>query len=91
MDIIIVSTTSADLEDFWQQRLESAAGVIVKESTKVLVVFEDWPGGAGNGLGTLYAVQKAANKAKNLGYDLFGTFAPFILATPASISSFFPS
>ena len=28
----------------------------------VVVVYEDWEGGAGNGLGTLYAYQKACKK-----------------------------
>mmetsp|Transcript_26970 Transcript_26970/g.87135 ORF Transcript_26970/g.87135 Transcript_26970/m.87135 type:complete len:487 (-) Transcript_26970:170-1630(-) len=37
---------------------------------KVLAVHEDWNGGAGNGLGTLYAYKKARDKASGLGYDL---------------------
>ena len=36
----------------------------------VLCVHEDWNGGAGNGLGTLYAFQKAAAKATTTGVDL---------------------
>ena len=33
---------------------------------------EDWNGGAGNGLGTLYAFQKAAKQASVAGVDLLG-------------------
>ena len=32
------------------------------QSTTIVAVHEDWPGGAGNGLGTLYAFQKAVAK-----------------------------
>ena len=30
----------------------------------MVAVHEDWPGGAGNGLGTLYAFQKAVAKVR---------------------------
>lgn len=74
MDVIIVSTTSKDQEDFWQERLTAGLGQIGKQDAVVVAVNEDWPGGAGNGLGTLYAVQKAAAKAKDLlGVDLLQT------------------
>lgn len=36
-------------------------------STTIVAVHEDWPGGAGNGLGTLYAFQKAVAKAAKMG------------------------
>ena len=39
---------------------------------RVLAVHEDWNGGAGNGLGTLYAYQKARDKAQALGCNLDG-------------------
>ena len=65
MDVIIVSTNSELQAAYWQQRLEAGNG-ICKEGALVLVVFEDWPGGAGNGLGTLYAIKKAAEKAQGL-------------------------
>src|SRR5210317_876617 len=71
MDIIIVSTTSHDQEEYWQKRLEAGRGQICKKDAVILAVFEDWPGRAGNGLGTLYAIAKAAAKAKDLlGVDL---------------------
>jgi len=64
MDIIIVSTNSALQEKYWQQRLEQTRGTITKPSTILLAVHEDWSGGAGNGLGTLYSFQKAQLKAR---------------------------
>src|SRR5210317_2453572 len=72
MDIIIVSTTSHDQEEYWQKRLEAGRGQICKKDAVILAVYEDWPGGAGNGLGTLYAIAKAAMKAKSKGRDLLG-------------------
>lgn len=44
---------------------------MAKDAT-VLAVYEDWAGGAGNALGTLYAYQKATALAESKGYDLAG-------------------
>jgi hypothetical protein len=55
---------------YWQNRLEATRGQIMPESSIVLAVHEDWVGGAGNALGTLYAVQKAAAKAVSQDIDL---------------------
>ena len=66
MEIIIVSTTNGHQEKFWQERLEKTRGQIANSNALILVVHEDWPGGAGNGLGTLYALVKANKKAQNL-------------------------
>jgi hypothetical protein len=68
-DIVIVSTCDNEQENFWQNRLNGSKGSILPESSTVVAVHEDWPGGAGNGLGTLYALIKANEKAKSL-YDL---------------------
>ena len=38
--------------------------------TVVVAVHEDWDGGAGNGLGTLYAYHKACAQASARGIDL---------------------
>ncbi len=65
MDVIIVSTTSEDQEHFWQERLTVGKGQICRSDAIILVVNEDWEGGAGNGLGTLYAIKKAAAKARD--------------------------
>lgn len=44
---------------------------MAKDAT-VLAVYEDWAGGAGNALGTLYAYQKATALAESKGFDLAG-------------------
>lgn len=65
MDIIIVSTTSADQAAYWQHRLEAGRGQVCRPDALILAIHEDWPGGAGNGLGTLYAVREAARLARD--------------------------
>lgn len=62
MDVIIIAVTSFYEETFWQKRLNQMHGQVTSESTKVVVVREDWDHGAGNALGTLYAFQKAQEK-----------------------------
>lgn len=71
MDVVIISTASPRLAHYWKQRLEQTRGIICAEHSLILVVHEDWPGGAGNALGTLYAYQKAAQRAREMhGIDL---------------------
>ena len=71
MDVIIVSTDNAYQEELCQRHLEGLLGDLIKPTAKVVAVHEDWPGGAGNGLGTLYAYQKAQRKLKErYGIDL---------------------
>jgi hypothetical protein len=53
-------------ETYWQARLEAVLGQVMPASSLVVAVHEDWTGGAGNGLGTLYAYQKAKAKAASL-------------------------
>ena len=62
-DIIIVCCSTEQQADYWQKRLENGKGSILQKSTIVLGVHEDWPGGAGNALGTLYAFQNASKIA----------------------------
>merc|ERR1740124_244461 len=70
-DVIIVCCSNLAAERFWQARLsETAEEVTGCKSTTVLAVHEDWNGGAGNGLGTLDAFQKACAKAQESGVDL---------------------
>jgi hypothetical protein len=64
MDIVIVSTGSSKQVDFWEKRLEATRGRITKTDAVIIAVQEDWEGGAGNGLGTLYAIKKADEKAR---------------------------
>jgi hypothetical protein len=66
MDIIIVSTTTETQAIYWQRRLNATRGQIANRDALILAVHEDWPGGAGNGLGTLYAIQKAAALAQKI-------------------------
>ena len=70
-DVIIVCTNNEKQCDYWQKRLDSVKGTgILRADCVVLAVFEDWPGGAGNGLGTLYAYVKAKAAATARGLDL---------------------
>lgn len=62
--VIIVCCSNKYLSDYWQSRLESGRGAVINHNTVVLTVFEDWNGGAGNGLGTLYAYYNAVKLAK---------------------------
>lgn len=63
-DILIISTQNSSQEEFWQKRLRSLRGTICKPDALIITVAENWPGGAGTGLGTLYAYVKAQEKAK---------------------------
>eukprot|EP00667_Euglena_gracilis_P007782 EG_transcript_7866 len=70
-DAVIVCTSNQGQEDFWQTRLEATQGHAARAGALILAVHEDWaPGGAGNGLGTLYAYVKARAKAQVRGVDL---------------------
>lgn len=63
-DYVIVCCSNLSGERYWQQRLEETIAVVTGHASKVLCVHEDWDGGAGNGLGTLYAVVKAIPLAR---------------------------
>lgn len=69
-DVTIICTTDDFQAEYWIKRLSE--GICKREETcsssfpMVLAVSEDWSaGGAGNGLGTLYAYQKACLQAKD--------------------------
>lgn len=66
LDVVIVSTTTVAQERAWQRRLEAGRGHVCRADALVLAVTEEWPGGAGNGLGTLEALRAAASKAHRL-------------------------
>lgn len=74
-DVTIVCCSDTAQATFWQDRLEKGKGTVVPSSSCVLAVDEDWPGGAGNFLGTLYAWQKACAKRKEQGGDLAAELA----------------
>ena len=74
-DVTIICTTDDYQAAYWMDLLENG----LLKGHKVLAVSEDWnsPGGAGNGLGTLYAWQKACALAakKYDGMDLAAELA----------------
>lgn len=72
-DVTIVCTTDDHQAEFWMKRLSEGVCKSPSNSNSdsaskfpmVLAVSEDWAkGGAGNGLGTLYAYEKACKVAK---------------------------
>jgi len=68
-DVTVVCTTDDEQASYWTSRLSSGILSSKKSSSDgpfplVLAVSEDWSaGGAGNGLGTLYAFEKACKVA----------------------------
>lgn len=71
MDVIIISTNHPMQKKLWEKKLHLARDELFKPGAKWVVVLEEWKGGAGNGLGTLYAYQHAALHAKKeWGIDL---------------------
>lgn len=71
MDVIIVVTGDQEQEKYWEKRLQESISSVGKKSALVITTSEDWPVGAGNGLGTLYAYQRAEEKAHKIhGVDL---------------------
>eukprot|EP00933_Yihiella_yeosuensis_P080854 TRINITY_DN9436_c0_g3_i1.p1 TRINITY_DN9436_c0_g3~~TRINITY_DN9436_c0_g3_i1.p1 ORF type:complete len:559 (-),score=115.37 TRINITY_DN9436_c0_g3_i1:189-1781(-) len=70
-DVTIVCTSDENQAKYWEQRLNERKGTVIPKESCVIAVDEDWPGGAGNFLGTLYAWQKACAKHKErTGEDL---------------------
>lgn len=76
-DVIIVCTSTPHQARYWQDRLMATRGSISPAQAKVIAVHEDWDGGAGNGLGTLYAYTKAVAA----GRELYGLDLPALLAS----------
>lgn len=62
----IIITASRDWHEFWLARLESLRGEIIGKNTGIILQDEDWPGGAGQLLGTLYAWEKANSELLRL-------------------------
>jgi len=83
-DVTIVCTSDAQQSAYWQRRLQSQKGVVVPAASTVLAVDEDWAGGAGNFLGTLYAWRKACK----LHMELNGRDLVKELADGASVALF---
>lgn len=49
-DVIVVCCGNEKQAGYWKSRLDRGKGSILKADTRVIAVFEDWPGGAGNGI-----------------------------------------
>lgn len=60
-DVIIVVASMGNKE-YWERRLEASKNEILSPKTKIIVIEEDWPGGAGTLLGTLYAWKSATSE-----------------------------
>jgi len=71
-DVVVICCSGTIEAAYWSRRLESTKGKVVAQTARVFSVDEDWNGGAGNGLGTLYAFQKAVAAAEKESYDLKG-------------------
>lgn len=70
-DVLILCCGSGLQAKYWQKRLEDGRGSVIAPNTVVLSVEEDWPDGAGNALGTLYAYQNAQKLAMSkFSYDM---------------------
>ncbi|CAE8618345.1 unnamed protein product, partial [Polarella glacialis] len=70
-DVNIVCTSDGNQALYWEQKLSAGRGTVIPMSSVVIAVDEDWDGGAGNFLGTLYAWQKACAEHKaRTGEDL---------------------
>lgn len=79
-DFIIVTTNSPSQAAFWQSHLDERASSCLK----YIVIYEDWPGGADNGLGSLYAFLCADERAK----ELYGVDLKEILAKEGGVCLF---
>jgi hypothetical protein len=72
-NVVIICCSQSQQARYWQKRLEEGRGSVLPLSSIVLAVQEDWPGGAGNALGTLYAYKNAvALASERNGIDIDG-------------------
>lgn len=79
-DIVIISTNDPTQASYWQSILNTFA----TETMKYIVVYEDWPDGADNGLGSLYAFLKGNEKAQ----ELYNINLKNVLASGGAVSLF---
>jgi hypothetical protein len=57
-DVVVIVSSSKDQAEFWRHRLRATKGLVIADKTRIISVEEDWSGGAGQLLGTLYAWKK---------------------------------
>lgn len=79
-DFVIITTNSPSQAKYWQDVLDESAN----ERTQYIVVNEDWPGGADNGLGSLYAFVQANKQAQ----EQFGIGLNEVLNSGGGVSLF---
>jgi hypothetical protein len=71
MDVIIITTATLEQKKQCEEFLQDRAGLFARDNSLIIVEDEDWNGPAGNGLGTLYAYQKARKRLNQThGLDL---------------------
>lgn len=66
MDVLIIVTSDPEQEKYWEHRLNLVKPLLAHAHSLIITTHENWPGGAGNGLGTLYAYEQAKEKAKSI-------------------------
>lgn len=64
-----ISTAARSSKPIGNKGLNQLRGRLIKQDAYLVVLQEEWPGGAGNGFGTLYAYNEARAAAKEL-YDI---------------------
>lgn len=79
-DFVIITTNSPSQAKYWQNILDEKAD----DHTQYIVIHEDWPGGADNGLGSLYAFVQANKQAK----EQFGIDLKEVLNSGSGVSLF---
>ncbi len=63
MEILIITTNSIAQGAFWHRHFDLLSQSFPSRDQMILIIYEDWNGGAGNGLGSLYCYQKARTAA----------------------------
>ncbi len=87
MDVLILVFSNPLQIDYWQRRIQEA----LYGNMEVVGVYEEWPNGAGNGLGTLFAFEEAQRTlGRNLLHSLKDGAAVAVYHTAGSGKRLFP-
>lgn len=65
IDLLILSTSSLNQAHYWEERIAAQTKRLIHKDAIVIGVFEEWPNGAGNALGTLFALNRASKILKS--------------------------
>lgn len=72
MDFIIITSSQPIQAEYWRHRIAQKKDLNIPSQAVIIGVCENWPNRAGNGLGTLYAFDKARKWSKRyLNRDIF--------------------